>query len=73
VAEARKRPVLYVISGGGPPAGQLADFVGFAQGEGWDVCVIATPDGAKFLDITELTARAIRCSGAASPSSANGG
>jgi phosphopantothenoylcysteine synthetase/decarboxylase len=56
VTAARQRPVLYVISCGGPPAGQLADFVRFAQGEGWDVCVIATPDGAKFLDITELTA-----------------
>ena len=56
MAAAQKLPVLYVISGGGPPAGQLAEFVGFAQGQGWDVCVIATPDGAKFLDITALTA-----------------
>lgn len=53
---AQKLPVLYVISGGGPPAGQLAEFVGFAQGEGWDVCVVATPDGAKFLDVAELKA-----------------
>ena len=56
MAAAQKLPVLYVISGGGPPAGQLAEFVGFAQSAGWDVCVIATPDGAKFLDIAELTA-----------------
>ena len=53
---AQKLPVLYVISGGGPPAGQLAEFVGFAQGEGWDVCVVATPDGAEFLDVAELKA-----------------
>ena len=53
---AQKLPVLYVISGGGPQAGQLAEFVGFAQGEGWDVCVVATPDGAKFLDVAELKA-----------------
>jgi phosphopantothenoylcysteine synthetase/decarboxylase len=56
VASAQTRPVLYVISGGGPPAQQVADFVRFAQGKGWDVCVIATPDGAKFLDATELAA-----------------
>lgn len=51
---ARPRPVLYVIACGGRPAGQLPEFVRFAQGEGWDVCVIATPDGTKFLDITQL-------------------
>jgi hypothetical protein len=28
--------------------------VRFAQGEGWDVCVIATPDGTKFLDMMQL-------------------
>ena len=48
-------PVLYVIACGGSPAGQLPDFVRFAQGQGWDVCVIATPDGTKFLDTEELT------------------
>ena len=47
-------PVLYVIACGGRPAGQLPDFVRFAQGQGWDVCVIATPDGTKFLDAEEL-------------------
>jgi phosphopantothenoylcysteine synthetase/decarboxylase len=52
----RARPVLYVISGGGPPANRLAGFVRFAQGQGWDVCVIATPDGAKFLDASDLAA-----------------
>jgi len=46
--------VLYVIACGGCPAGQLPDFVRFAQGQGWDVCVIATPDGTKFLDADEL-------------------
>jgi phosphopantothenoylcysteine synthetase/decarboxylase len=46
--------VLYVIACGGPPAGKLPDFVRFAQGERWDVCVIATPDGTKFLDAEHL-------------------
>ena len=57
------RPVLYVIACGGRPAGQLPDFVRFAQGQGWDVCVIATPDGTKFLDaeqLTELTGHPVR-------------
>jgi len=55
--------VLYVIACGGRPAGQLADFVRFAQSEGWDVCVIATPDGTKFLDagqLAELTGHPVR-------------
>jgi phosphopantothenoylcysteine synthetase/decarboxylase len=46
--------VLYVIACGAPPAGQLADFVSFAQAEGWDVCVVVTPDGTKFVDTTPL-------------------
>lgn len=47
-------PVLYVIACGGPPAGQVGEFVQVAQGLGWDVAVVATPDGAKFLDVGEL-------------------
>ncbi len=48
------KPVLYVVAGGGPPAADLAGFAGFAQQQGWDVCVITTPDGAKFTDTGEL-------------------
>ena len=47
-------PVLYVVACGGPPARKLPDFVGQAQDQGWDVCVIATPDGMKFLDPDRL-------------------
>jgi phosphopantothenoylcysteine synthetase/decarboxylase len=47
-------PVLYVIACGGPPAAQVAGFVGFAQDQGWDTAVIATPDGARFLDAADL-------------------
>lgn len=47
-------PVLYLIGCGGSPARQLPEFVGFAQDQGWDVCVIATPDGAKFMDPDRL-------------------
>jgi phosphopantothenoylcysteine synthetase/decarboxylase len=56
-------PVLYVIACGGPPAGQLPDFVRFARASGWDVCVIATPDATRFLDaarLAELTGHPVR-------------
>jgi flavoprotein len=57
------KPVLYVIACGGYPAGQLAGFAGFAQEQGWDVCVIATPDGTKFVDapaLADLTGHPVR-------------
>jgi len=57
------QPVLYLVTCGGPPAGELPEFVGFAQGQGWDVCVIATPDGARFIDagrLASLTGHPVR-------------
>lgn len=56
-------PVLYLIACGARPAGEAAGFVRSAQADGWDVCVIATPDGAKFLDaghLAELTGHPVR-------------
>lgn len=58
-----REPVLYVVACGGPPGGQLPVFVSFAKEQGWDVCLIATPDGAKFLDrelLAELTKHPVR-------------
>src|SRR6201999_668750 len=49
------RPVLYVVACGAYPAGQLPEFVRDAQVQGWNVCVIATPDGVKFLDTGNLS------------------
>jgi Flavoprotein len=54
VTASHPQPVLYVIACGGYPAGKLPEFVRFAQGLGWDVCVIATPDGTKFLNAGQL-------------------
>jgi phosphopantothenoylcysteine synthetase/decarboxylase len=57
------RPVLYVIACGGRPAADLPEFVTWAQAEGWDVCVIATPSGMKFLDaprLAEMTGHPVR-------------
>jgi len=61
--ESHTQPVLYVIACGARPAGQLPDFVAFAQADGWDVCVIVTPDGAKFLDgkfLAQMTGHPVR-------------
>jgi phosphopantothenoylcysteine synthetase/decarboxylase len=49
-------PVLYVVACGGRPAADLPAFVRRAQTAGWDVCVIATPSGTKFLDAEDLAA-----------------
>ena len=47
-------PVLYVIACGAPPAAELPAFVGSARAQDWDVCVIVTPDGTKFVDAARL-------------------
>lgn len=45
-----RREVLYVIACGSPLARHVGRLVDLAQQDGWDVCVITTPDGAKFVD-----------------------
>jgi phosphopantothenoylcysteine synthetase/decarboxylase len=50
-------PVLYVIACGSPVARDVGDLVRLAQADGWDVCVVATPDGRKFLDVPALVAQ----------------
>lgn len=47
-------PVLYAVACGSPAAGHVGNLVRLAQGAGWQVCVIATPDGRKFLDVPSL-------------------
>ena len=49
-----ERRVLYVIACGGTAAAELPQFVTQAQGLGWDVCVVATPSGLKFIDAAAL-------------------
>lgn len=46
--------VLYVITCGAPPAREVDKLVRPAQAQGWDVCVLATPSGRKFLNVEEL-------------------
>ena len=47
-------PVLYILVCGSPIARDVGILVGLAQQEGWEVCVITTPDGRKFVDVAAL-------------------
>ncbi|MCU1644597.1 MAG: flavoprotein [Nocardia sp.] len=50
-------PVLYAIVTGSPAARDVGKLVESAQAEGWVVCVIASPDGLRFIDVDGLEAR----------------
>jgi hypothetical protein len=55
--------VLYVVACGADASGHLEEFISFARGDGWDVCVIATPQGMKFIDpakLADLTGHPVR-------------
>jgi hypothetical protein len=55
--------VLYHIVCAGPPAADAQVFVELAQAEGWDVCVIASPQAVRFMDVPlleRLTGRPVR-------------
>lgn len=49
--------VLYAIVCGAPPARDVGKLVDLAQADGWDVCVIASPDGRNFIDVEALEAK----------------
>ncbi len=48
------RSVLYVIACAAPPAREVGKLVALAQEDGWDVCVLTTPSGRRFVDVTAL-------------------
>jgi phosphopantothenoylcysteine synthetase/decarboxylase len=50
------RPTLYVIVCGAAVARNVGHLVKLAQHDGWDVCLVATPDGRKFIDVPALSA-----------------
>jgi hypothetical protein len=55
--------VLYVVTCGGRPAGDLPGFLVEAREQGWDTCVIATPSALKFMDLgktAEAAGRPVR-------------
>ncbi len=47
--------VLYVIVCGSPVAERVGTLVSLAQKAGWEVCVVCTPDGRKFVDTVALS------------------
>ncbi|MEC3955946.1 flavoprotein [Nocardia sp. CDC153] len=47
-------PVLYAIVTGAPPARDIGKLVDLAQADGWDVCLIASPEGSRFIDAQAL-------------------
>ena len=49
--------VLYVMVCGSPIARGVGKLVGLAQRDGWDVCLVSTPDGRKFIDVPALAAQ----------------
>ena len=49
--------VLYVLVCGSPMARDVGTLVDLAQRDGWEVCVITTPDGRKFVDVAALQAQ----------------
>jgi phosphopantothenoylcysteine synthetase/decarboxylase len=61
--EQQRLHVLYVISCGCSSASLTQNFVIQAKAAGWDVCVITTPNGRKFLNmplLAQLTGHPIR-------------
>ena len=50
-------PVVYAVVCGSPPARDVGRLVELAQDRGWEVCVICTPDGMKFVDLPGVAAQ----------------
>jgi len=48
--------VLYAICCGSPISRGIGRLVDLAKQRGWDVCVVTTPDGRKFVDVPALAA-----------------
>lgn len=49
--------VLYAIVTGSPVARDIGRLVDLAQADGWDVCVVASPQGRRFIDIGALESK----------------
>lgn len=50
------QPVLYAIVTGSPAARDVGRLVDLAHTDGWDVCVVASPEGRRFIDTDTLAA-----------------
>jgi phosphopantothenoylcysteine synthetase/decarboxylase len=49
-----KARVLYAVVCGSPVSRGVGKLVELAQADGWDVCVVASPDGRKFINVVAL-------------------
>jgi phosphopantothenoylcysteine decarboxylase len=49
--------LLHLIVCATPPARHIGEFVALLQGQGWRVCVIATPNAVPWLDVDRLAAQ----------------
>jgi hypothetical protein len=54
MTQARTAGVLYHIICAGPPAADAGAFVKLAHAAAWEVCIIATPQAARFINTSEL-------------------
>ncbi len=54
IREVPPRKILYIIACGSPVARFVSNLVAQAQQADWTVCVITTPQGTKFLDLSLL-------------------
>jgi phosphopantothenoylcysteine synthetase/decarboxylase len=57
------KPVLYLICCAAPPAREVAKLVTLAHEQSWEVCVLTTPSGRRFVtdaDLEELTGHPVR-------------
>ena len=48
--------VLYLIVTAAPPARDIVDRVKTEQGDGWEVCVVATPAALAWIDVEQIEA-----------------
>ncbi|MCM1967985.1 flavoprotein [Streptomyces sp. G1] len=57
MTEPQRKPFLYVVVCAAGIAGDVGKLIDAAQGRGWDVGVIATPEGLAFLDTSGIEVR----------------
>lgn len=51
------QPVVYIIACGAPPTREVVKLVDIAKDASWDVCVIASPAGRRFVDFDAISAK----------------
>lgn len=56
MSDPSSKHVLYLIICAAPPAQKMHEFIPVLQAAGWDVCVIATPQASRWINITNLEA-----------------